>query len=523
MGLAASQARMLFLTSRKNDIEFNQMRIANDKITMSRESEQVSSDYNRALQQRKLAWAVEGGVLSTTVTDLTYNLVATQNPTNQIGQFLISDAFGRVLLSDEIRNKIFGVGAGDKGTIGSMTRDQFVTKFDVDPTKYPDQRTVASQLRLGERLVDPATYKPTSSMTSGTATTIQATFSGYVTALNAGRTTQQTKDAYAVAYNNVVNALSIVKTEIASYGTTVPTANTNAALDLAQYKAEKLALEKQKFILETLNTLSNYTSGSIGGSASFPFDPVVDGTVNDTRKDNIRRVFLTNLITTLSTGAFTKTPDDSDYSDACRTSGQDDDKIANKYDDYFTANGINIDTNVRHIAWGEGRYEITNNEGDPSKLLTTARGDVTKISEPDITTGSSAITAESTADYYTNLYYAIKAKGWTCNTNATDKTYLNQQLLNGNYQIEKIDSSYNWLPLSSGDPTSPVRNIRDDEAISLAESKYDSEKAKIETKENQLDLQMKNLDTERSEADTEIDSVKSIISKNVERSFKMFA
>ena len=64
MGLAASQARMLFLTARKNDVEFSQMKIADDKLSLSRNTEELSDDYNRALNARKLTWAVDGSSTS---------------------------------------------------------------------------------------------------------------------------------------------------------------------------------------------------------------------------------------------------------------------------------------------------------------------------------------------------------------------------------------------------------------------------------------------------------------------------
>ena len=46
--------------------------------------------------------------------------------------------------------------------------------------------------------------------------------------------------------------------------------------------------------------------------------------------------------------------------------------------------------------------------------------------------------------------------------------------------------------------------------------------AKINAKDKQLDLDMKNIDTEHNAIQTEYDSVKSVIDKNIERSFKIF-
>ena len=67
-----------------------------------------------------------------------------------------------------------------------------------------------------------------------------------------------------------------------------------------------------------------------------------------------------------------------------------------------------------------------------------------------------------------------------------------------------------------------ILEVTDDEAISKAEAKYNTEKTKIENKEDTIDLKMKNLDTEISSLTTEYDTTKSIISKSIEKSFKRY-
>ena len=67
-----------------------------------------------------------------------------------------------------------------------------------------------------------------------------------------------------------------------------------------------------------------------------------------------------------------------------------------------------------------------------------------------------------------------------------------------------------------------IKEITDEEGIAQAEAKYNREKEKINAKENTIDMKMKNLDTEISSLTTEYDTVKSVISKNVERAFKRY-
>ena len=67
-----------------------------------------------------------------------------------------------------------------------------------------------------------------------------------------------------------------------------------------------------------------------------------------------------------------------------------------------------------------------------------------------------------------------------------------------------------------------IKEVTDEEGIAQAEARYAREKAKITNKENILDMKMKNLDTEISSLSTEYDTIKSVIQKNIEKSFKRF-
>ena len=53
MGMSASQARLLSITSRMNDVEFKSQQISNTKIRLADESEQVANAYTKALNKQK--------------------------------------------------------------------------------------------------------------------------------------------------------------------------------------------------------------------------------------------------------------------------------------------------------------------------------------------------------------------------------------------------------------------------------------------------------------------------------------
>ncbi len=58
MGLSAGQARLLTITARKSDCEYQSMRLSHQKIALSRELADLSNEYQNSLDQTKLIYKV---------------------------------------------------------------------------------------------------------------------------------------------------------------------------------------------------------------------------------------------------------------------------------------------------------------------------------------------------------------------------------------------------------------------------------------------------------------------------------
>ena len=54
MGLAASQARLLLLTARKNDLEYRAQQITNSQMTLAMQTEQVAREYSIKISNQAL-------------------------------------------------------------------------------------------------------------------------------------------------------------------------------------------------------------------------------------------------------------------------------------------------------------------------------------------------------------------------------------------------------------------------------------------------------------------------------------
>lgn len=174
------------------------------------------------------------------------------------------------------------------------------------------------------------------------------------------------------------------------------------------------------------------------------------------------------------------------------------------------------------------QYALSTTNGD---ILVTKEMALNYIASPtvddflaiygaDADGGSSA-----SADYYKNLYARMRA-GYITVSNEKDtlenSTWIEDQLINGNLQLQKADSAGNWEEASYSSDASIVLNS-DDVDLAKAEATYKAEMAKIESKDNKFDLQLNDINTEHSAVQTEIEAVKKVMDKNISRTFKIFS
>ena len=98
MGLAASQARFLAITARKMNCEFQSMQIAQEKLSVTRDLQRASQDYQNSLNATKLVWDTQDD----DVYDLSYGIMMTPSALNEYDPYLITNTQGKILLSDQM-------------------------------------------------------------------------------------------------------------------------------------------------------------------------------------------------------------------------------------------------------------------------------------------------------------------------------------------------------------------------------------------------------------------------------------
>ena len=128
------------------------------------------------------------------------------------------------------------------------------------------------------------------------------------------------------------------------------------------------------------------------------------------------------------------------------------------------------------------------------------------------------------SDFYQQLFNNLCINGYKSDERVVnDNDYLEQMLRNGSFFVSSLSRDGHFYQSRYCDSENTlIKVIADEDAIAVAESEYNYMKIKLTAKEDKLDLDMKNIDMEISALTTEYDSVKNLISKSIEKTFKQF-
>lgn len=131
---------------------------------------------------------------------------------------------------------------------------------------------------------------------------------------------------------------------------------------------------------------------------------------------------------------------------------------------------------------------------------------------------------DAKAQWYTNLFNRIEAGGYRTIKDglASSPEWIKFAFESGIITLEQVDDKYAWNKMiytSSADITEQTDSV----AVTKAEAEYNATMNKIENKDKRYDMELKNIDTEHNSLQTEYDSIKNAVSKNIERTFKLYS
>ena len=105
MGLAASQARFLAITARKADCEYRSMTLAEEQLSLSRELEAATEDYENSINATRLVWDMDGS--GEYMYDVSYNTLMYPSEANKYTPYMLARTDGKIAVSDEYTNALY--------------------------------------------------------------------------------------------------------------------------------------------------------------------------------------------------------------------------------------------------------------------------------------------------------------------------------------------------------------------------------------------------------------------------------
>lgn len=166
--------------------------------------------------------------------------------------------------------------------------------------------------------------------------------------------------------------------------------------------------------------------------------------------------------------------------------------------------------------------QATINGNIPRAKITDANGNSVNGPNPDPNSPA--------YKYYQDLYSKLNTGQVTVISpdQAQDPEWLENQIKSGGIYLREFNEtggkdgkgSFDAVSWTSGDDS--MNEAEDKTETAKAEAEYDTTMADIQSKDKRFDLQLKQIDTEHQAISTEIDTVKKVIDKNIERSFKIF-
>lgn len=559
MGLAASQARLLTITARKSDCEYKSMLLSHQKIALSREMSQLSAEYDDSIQQTKLIYDYYGQDSETT--PLTYDLMMKPSAMNNYTPLLVTDNGGRVVLDSRLAKAARDAGIPQEGLDGLPSGDVRNAFIDsLASTGYITQNTADN--------IKKTTYNQMAGVGSCDLVNVNTT-QGTLTDLIDMVSTQYFDFSDIENFSNQFVAEVMLKKR--ENGTNIDAENKVTFADILN----------GDYILMT-STKQNYNNLTVDGGVT---DVICNLSIWETMFQTFEgmldtgdeytqaalayaRRMVTDMVTNLGAGmdvgegkAIGKVGTEEGNDFQCWGKNihdnfgdwreYNDDKYSEMYDranDSVSADVVGINGLYNHDNDGDNdnddrRSFATINISTMFKAYltyfaqymegldeTTYEVNKTKTSSnliDDMFTFTIVTSVDTSGDnlliaaFYDTLFNQICTKGWTENDKVNDQDYLHESLKNSNMYISTIaDDGYYY----QGNYATHryIKEVTDEEAVAQAEAKYNREKEKINYKENILDMKMKNLDTEISSLTTEYDTIKSVISKNIEKGFKRY-
>lgn len=515
MGLAASQARFLAITSRKANCEFNSMKIAQEKLSITRQLASATQEYQNSLSKTKLVWDLDGSsgtaANSGQTYDLSYDVMMTPSALNGYDPYYVTDRSGKIVLNSRMAAAAKAAGIEPDGS----TKPSNINDPDGTPSLYKRFLT-----QLGVQ----------GYMASSQVAILQSDDVYYNSKAGIGGEPIDKTQANAMTMSTMINYINKQAKEDEEYAkkVNIDTSGSTIYLNLSKQTGNDKSISLTDLLTKNI-TLVDKDKDTAHTQAKEIADDMMNAMQDLFAKDaqsNEAFNYARNEVYKLLDSSTSPRPYDLGGSKNPEST------VTGQSGDYNTwvksggTYGISMSNVMKSFltlyAQAVGNYDtdyVVKDRKNESVYVT---------SDPNyfyILKNDSAVTEKDllVADFYSNLFNNICTNGWTTSSgNVDDKEYLSHAIKNGQLFISSMSTDYHYYQ----DPytlNGHVIEVTDEDGIAQAEAEYNKQKSVLNYKEERLEVDMKNIDTELSALTTEYDSVKNLISKNVEKVFTMFS
>lgn len=487
MGMAASQVRLLQLTSRKNTIGRTLEDLSLQKTSLSRDMKRVSKQYQDALSTKTLKWSNNSGI---TYVDLSYSNLMRPNTYNNNTPYLLTNEGGQVVVDSKY--------------------EEYADMLSANGGKYEgDTRLEILSGLTGlskEKLSNAVSTSEAVNSSAETVNNLQAELDKIEAKEPVSN--KNLSDFLALAGDITIGTSSYNLSKLKTQNGTVTlgnsdaaSSNLNALLDnLTNNLSRYLSDDDAKAFKEACNTFKDYTS--LFNSSS---DALKNSGSAFTKDGDNYKVNVATMMGEI-------------MSSYCRAGGSS--KTSNT-----TGSTLYPTRDTQSDTWKNWKAEYDAKAKELSDAQATYKGNV------NIDNQSLTATQESEIKFYDQLFTAMATNGYEVNSSVEDNNYLNQMLQNNQYFITTMKAGdededgntiyeYDSCTASNFDN---IFSVNDSSVQQEAQVQYEYEKSVISEKESRIDQRMQNLETEQSAINEMIKGIESVKDKNIETNFSIFS
>lgn len=503
MGMSASQARLLSITARLSNNELEQQSIAHSKQRLAENSEQANNTYLDAMSKTKYQILTGYNGNSANYQDLTYAQLTGASTVAVGKQYIVKSRGGQVLVSSQIA-KAFKDNNGD---FNKFLRDLGYTQCDIDITNVNAAKNLIHEawdrylVSVGKGVYDAngntensTTYEGQHILGFGYTSFSNDGFDGYPTYKT---TTATSASGNSISLMEDINGYYKERTIISSKenadGETVVgyTSKDSDGNDVF-HTLENVTYDKE-------NHEYTYTdaNGNELTSTTLYIDPET-GSIADNIKD---------YLTYSGSGQVYYSGDGSSY--YVRT-----DNLALNYEGTTQAQRDLYDYAVALTASFYNSNSVSNLQND-TQMLTYYKNIFNEMRQCGYTTLEESyaqkLSITTAGEYMTSENKVFNDSNW-----------LVRQLKAGNLTLSYYSIADKRFIGTTMDDDQSITEREDTSSIKIAEQVYKNQMDKIEKQDKQFDLELTKLESEHNALQTEYESVKKVISTNVEKSFNTF-